>query len=189
MRALIFLAFVSLLSTTGCMRQPRGARAGAPTAQRPDAQAMRARIEALERELSARESAVTDASLGQADRDRKIDELSQLNAEMSERLKLSSEGVQQLAAERARLTDELSQARAKLGEDALGAIPAAGGMPGDGAPGAAPVTAPEAAAAPAVPPLPPPTVAAAPTAPAAAGAPAVPAAPASDDEVAAAPEP
>jgi hypothetical protein len=177
MRVLFPVALLTLLlSTPGCVRQPRSADArGEKARPAEEPPAMRARIDELERELSAREAAATDASLGQADLSRKVDELSQLNAEMSERLKLSSEGVQQLAAERARLSDELAQIRAKLADDALGALPAAGAAPAadataDGAPAAAPEAAP---AAP--PPLPPP---AAP--PAAAG---------SEGEVAAVPEP
>jgi hypothetical protein len=176
MRAPLLLVFPALLlSTQGCLRQPRGtdARAAkAPIAE--EAPGMRARIDELERELSARQAAATEASLGEADLTRKVDELAQLNAEMSERLKLSSEGVQQLAAERTRLSDELAQVRAKLGDEALGAIPASGGAPGaDPAANEAAPSSPEAA----------------PEAPPQLRAPAEPAPGGSDGEVAAVPEP
>jgi len=177
MRAPLLLPVLALLlSTLGCLRQPRGADARAAKAPRTveEAPGMRARIDALERELSAREAAATQASLGEADLTRKLDELSQLNAEMTERLKLSSDGVQQLAAERARLSDELAQVRAKLGDDALGAIPASGGAPGaEPAANAAPPSGPEAT----------------PQAPPQLPAPSQLAPVGSDDEVAAVPEP
>lgn len=76
----------------------------------PDrAPALEAEIARLQLELVARESRIQEVSLGEANLTRQIEEMSQVHDEMSERLRLSSQSLEQLAA-------ELEATRAKLGE-------------------------------------------------------------------------
>ena len=83
----------------------------------PDrAPALEAEIARLQLELVARESRIQEVSLGEANLSRQIEDLSLVNTEMSERLRLSGESLEQLAAERGRLALELEEAKTKLGE-------------------------------------------------------------------------
>lgn len=83
----------------------------------PDrAPALEAEIARLQLELVARESRIQEVSVGEANLTQQVEDLSQVNIEMSERLRLSSESLEQLAAERGRLALELEEAKTKLGD-------------------------------------------------------------------------
>jgi len=80
------------------------------------APALEAEIARLQLELVARESRIQEVSVGEATLTQQLEDLSQVNTEMSERLRLSSESLEQLAAERGRLALELEETKTKLGE-------------------------------------------------------------------------
>jgi chromosome segregation ATPase len=108
-----------LVSTSGCIRRGLGdevehAELPPPAPPADRSAALEAELIEVRRELSAREVGLQDASVGHAALSQRVDELSQLNAEVTERLRSSTQGVEQLAAERARLATALAEAQARL---------------------------------------------------------------------------
>jgi len=108
------------LAPAGCLRpdtQPEGRIEACPM---PDAScaarsaALEQQIARLQQDLDAREAGLQGASLSHADLVRKVDELTSLNAEITERLRTAGQNVAQLAVERQGLADALAAARSRL---------------------------------------------------------------------------
>ena len=159
MTAYRLLTLALLLATaSGCLRRDFvDERAGneAPPPARPPAPNRSPELERevaqLRTEVAAREAKLQHASVGEAELSRRVDELSAVNGEMNERLRVSAQSVEQLAAERARLLAALAQAQAG-GEQQDGATPPP--PPAGSVNGAAPPPQPKPGPSAAPPPLP-----------------------------------
>ena len=132
---MIRIAAITLLvsAATGCWREtpdpPPPVFVPPPPPDR--APQLEAEVARLQVELVARESRLQEVAVGEANLTQQIEDLSLVNTEMSERLRMSSQTLEQLAAERARLTVELEETKTKLRELDPKAVPAESELPAE----------------------------------------------------------